>query len=93
MQVCTELHIGKFRYEMPEQVGDAFRIGHANGICQRDDADVHRHQFVHLGYVDARLNPDANAIAREVADNASADFDCTREQAWYYGLDGNDAEE
>ena len=50
-------------------------------------------QVCHLGYVDARLNPDANAIAREVADNASADFDCTREQAWYYGLDGNDAEE
>ncbi len=37
-------------------------------------------QVCHIGYVDARVNPDANAIAREVADNGAADFDCGRDQ-------------
>ncbi|HET7714559.1 MAG TPA: hypothetical protein VFK86_02930 [Bauldia sp.] len=50
-------------------------------------------QVCHLGYVDARTNPDANAIAREVADNAAADFDCSRENAPHYGLSGDEVPE
>ncbi|HMN84842.1 MAG TPA: hypothetical protein PKA74_02465 [Bauldia sp.] len=48
-----------------------------------------------VGYVDALVNKDANALAREVADNASEDFDCSREQPLQYGLIGgeDDAQE
>ena len=50
-------------------------------------------QICHLGYVDARTNPDANALAREVADNGAADFDCGRETALEYGLTGDEVPE
>jgi len=52
-------------------------------------------QTCHLGYVDARINPDANAIARAVADNGAAAFDCGRDTPLQYGLvsgDGDAAE-
>jgi hypothetical protein len=50
-------------------------------------------QICHLGYVDARTNPDANALAREVADNGSTDFDCGRDTALQYGLSGDEVPE
>ena len=50
-------------------------------------------QVCHMGYVDALLNADANAIAREVADNGAPGFDCGRDQALWYGLTGDDAQE
>lgn len=33
----------------------------------------------HVGYVDALANPDANALAREVADERARGFDCANE--------------
>jgi hypothetical protein len=50
-------------------------------------------QICHLGYVDARTNPDANALAREVADNGATGFDCGRDTALYYGLSGDEVPE
>jgi hypothetical protein len=50
-------------------------------------------QICHLGYVDARTNPDANALAREVADNGAETFDCDRETALQYGLSGDEVPE
>lgn len=50
-------------------------------------------QVCHIGYVDARTNPDANAIAREVADNGAAEFDCGRDTALHYGLSGDEVPE
>jgi hypothetical protein len=50
-------------------------------------------QVCHVGYVNARLNPDANAIARDVADNAAADFRCGTDNPLSYGLVGDDARE
>lgn len=50
-------------------------------------------QVCHFGYVDARTNPDANAIAREVADNGAADFDCGRETPLQFGLTGDEVPE
>lgn len=49
----------------------------------------------HIGYIDALVNPDANALAREVADNGARTFDCTREKPLQYGLvgGGEDARE
>ncbi|MBN9022651.1 MAG: hypothetical protein J0H08_11280 [Rhizobiales bacterium] len=49
-------------------------------------------QVCHMGYVDALVNPDANAVAREVADVGAADFDCEREQPLQYGLVGGDGD-
>jgi hypothetical protein len=49
-------------------------------------------QVCHIGYVNARVNPDANAIAREVVDNAAASFDCARDTALQYGLVGGDGD-
>jgi len=50
-------------------------------------------QVCHLGYVDALTNPDANALARTVADNGAATFDCGRETALHYGLSGDEVPE
>lgn len=50
-------------------------------------------QVCHVGYVDALLNPDANVIARQVADNAAPHFVCGRDMALRYGLTGDDAQE
>lgn len=47
----------------------------------------------HVGTIDARLNPDANEVAREVADNAARDFDCAVDTALQYGLAEGDAVE
>lgn len=47
----------------------------------------------HMGYVDARQNPDANAIARDVVDNGARSFDCARETPLQYGLTDGDARE
>jgi hypothetical protein len=40
-----------------------------------------------VGFVDAAANPDANALAREVADNVAPDFRCGEEEALDYGED------
>ncbi len=45
------------------------------------------------GYVNALINPDANLIAREVADNAAPGFVCRQDTALDYGLIGDDARE
>jgi hypothetical protein len=50
-------------------------------------------EICHVGYVDARLNPDANHIARQVADEAASGFVCGQETAFQYGLVGDDARE
>jgi hypothetical protein len=50
-------------------------------------------QVCHVGYVDARLNPDANDIARSVADAGARDFDCAAETPLRYGLAEGDARE
>lgn len=50
-------------------------------------------QVCHIGYVNARANPDANAIAREVADNGAVSFDCGRDTAIEYGLSGDEVPE
>ena len=50
-------------------------------------------QVCHVGYVDARLNPDANDLAREVAGNAARGFDCATEPPLQYGLVAGDARE
>jgi hypothetical protein len=47
----------------------------------------------HIGYINARANPDANAVAREVVDNGAADFDCSRDAALEYGLSGDEVPE
>jgi hypothetical protein len=49
-------------------------------------------QVCHIGYVDARVNPDANELAREVVDNAAASFDCARDKPLQYGLVGGDGD-
>lgn len=43
-------------------------------------------QVCHIGYVDALLNPDANAIARQVAEAGAQAFVCGRDQPAYYGV-------
>lgn len=40
------------------------------------------------GYVDARANSDANAIARQVADNVAAGFRCGVDEAQFHGIRG-----
>ncbi|SDB06740.1 hypothetical protein [Bauldia litoralis] len=50
-------------------------------------------QICHVGYVDALLNPDANVVARDVADNAAPGFVCGEEIAPAFGLTGDDARE
>jgi hypothetical protein len=46
-----------------------------------------------IGTVNALVNKDANDVAREVADNAAPDFDCTNDRVLEYGLTGDDAQE
>ena len=55
------------------------RLGPPGAVCQ-------------VGFVDALVNPDANAIAREVADNAAEGFDCASEEPLQYGLVGGDGD-
>ena len=50
-------------------------------------------QTCHIGYVNASINPDANTIAREVADNLARAFDCAKDNALEFGLTGDDARE
>ena len=45
-------------------------------------------QVCHVGYVDALLNPQANATARQVAEQVAAGFVCGTHQAGYYGVVG-----
>ena len=56
------------------------RLGGPGQICQ-------------MGWVDALANPDANAVAREVADNGAGDFDCATGEPLAFGLIGGDARE
>ena len=49
-------------------------------------------EVCHMGYVDARANPDANELARTVADNGARTFDCDRERPLQYGLVGGDGD-
>lgn len=46
-------------------------------------------QICHIGYVDALLNPDANVIARQIAEMGSGSFVCGRDQPSYYGIAPN----
>lgn len=41
-----------------------------------------------MGYVDARLNPDANDLARAVVDKSAADFRCDTDDPAWYGASG-----
>ncbi len=50
-------------------------------------------QVCHIGTVNASINPDANAIAREVADNSAPVFNCGKDNALEFGLTGDDARE
>jgi hypothetical protein len=34
----------------------------------------------HVGYVDARANPDANALARKIADESARTFKCGKQK-------------
>lgn len=43
-------------------------------------------QVCHIGYVDALLNPQANALARQVAEAGAAQFACGQHQPAYYGV-------
>jgi hypothetical protein len=43
-------------------------------------------QVCHIGYVDALLNPGANATARQVAEQVAAGFVCGRDRPGNYGL-------
>jgi hypothetical protein len=43
-------------------------------------------QVCHIGYVDALLNPNANVLARQVAEQVAAGFTCGTHQAGYYGV-------
>jgi hypothetical protein len=43
-------------------------------------------QICHIGYVDALLNPNANMIARQVAEMGAASFVCGHHAAGYYGV-------
>jgi hypothetical protein len=43
-------------------------------------------QVCHIGYVDALLNPDANVLARQVAEAGAAQFVCGQHQPAYYGV-------
>jgi hypothetical protein len=41
-----------------------------------------------VGYVDALVNPDANGMAREIADTMAADFQCGVDEPAYHGETG-----
>jgi hypothetical protein len=43
-------------------------------------------QVCHVGYVDALLNPDANLLARQVAEAVAGQFVCGQHQPGYYGV-------
>ncbi|HMB78134.1 MAG TPA: hypothetical protein VKN76_17205 [Kiloniellaceae bacterium] len=43
-------------------------------------------QVCHIGYVDALLNPEANGLARQVAEAVAAQFVCGQRQPGYYGV-------
>ena len=43
-------------------------------------------QVCHIGYVDALLTPDANVMARQVADSYAGAFMCGQHAAAYYGV-------
>lgn len=49
-------------------------------------------QICHVGTVDAVANPDANEIARAVADNFAAAFRCGEDEIGNYGVDGDPVE-
>ncbi|MBZ0227818.1 MAG: hypothetical protein K8F58_05100 [Bauldia sp.] len=49
-------------------------------------------QICQIGIVDALVNPDANVIAREVADNGADAFDCAAEEPLQFGLVGGDGD-
>ena len=44
-----------------------------------------------VGYVDARLNKNANELARKIADDDAADFACGYNEAMWYGKRGASA--
>ncbi len=63
---------------------------HESGNGKRQDqtlviTKITRDDACHIGYVDAKLNPDANIIARQVADRMSDEFDCRRDTPQYFG--------
>jgi hypothetical protein len=43
----------------------------------------------HVGYVSATGNPNANVLARTVADTLARGFDCANDRVYQYGPDGN----
>jgi hypothetical protein len=50
-------------------------------------------QICQIGFVDALKNPDANTLARQVADEAAPGFRCGEENRLQFGLTGDDARE
>lgn len=43
-------------------------------------------EVCHIGYVDALLNPNANVIARQIAETQASSFVCGRDGAGYHGI-------
>jgi hypothetical protein len=43
----------------------------------------------HVGYVDARANPDANALARKIADEQARNFKCGKDKRIVMGIKGS----
>lgn len=48
-------------------------------------ANTAKGQSCDVGYVDATLTPDANALARDVADTYAPKFDCDQDSALWHG--------
>ena len=46
----------------------------------------------HVAYVDVKANPDANEVARKVADEQARGFDCSKDKAAIAGLRGRTAD-
>jgi hypothetical protein len=46
----------------------------------------------HVAYIDVRANPDANALARQVADEKAAAFDCKNDRIIMFGRPGRASE-
>lgn len=61
-----------------EHKGQVLVVSTVADLNNRDNGCV-------VGYVDARINPDANVLARDVADNLAADFKCGEERPKFYG--------
>ena len=50
-------------------------------------------QVCHVGTVNAVANPDANQIARDIADNTAPGFVCGKDTVMEFGLSGDEVPE